>query len=161
MLNAGLQINVPQCGTIPQHKRRQLGFDVDLADGLFTMPLERWEALQSKTDAILSAWNGCVLARVIASLVGIIISIRLAWGPVTQFNSRHLYALVNDAPILNWWLAVSEEVASELLFWLQLPRLRFDADIWPSSRGCRFASQPTQTISDGGAHHGWSLGPCS
>ena len=83
MFNAGLQINVPKRGTIPQHKRCQLGFDVDLAEGIFTVPLERWEALQSKTDAIMSARNGRVQASVIASLVDTIISIRLAWGPVT------------------------------------------------------------------------------
>ena len=135
MFNSGLQINVPKCGTIPQHKRRQLGFDVDLAEGLLTMPIERCEALQSKTDAIMSARNGRVQARVIASLVGAIISMRLAWGPVTQLYSRHLYAIINDVPTLNWWLAVSEEAASELLFWHQLPRLRFDADIWPSVEG--------------------------
>jgi hypothetical protein len=135
MLNAGLQINVPKCGTIPQHKRRQPGFDVDLAEGLFTMSLERWEALQIKTDAIMYARSGCVQARVIARLVGNIISMRLAWGPVTQLYSRHFYALINDVRTLNWWLAVSEEAASELLFWHHLPRLRFDADIWPSVEG--------------------------
>jgi len=132
MFNAGLHINVPKCGTIPQHKRCQLGFDVDLAEGLFTMPIERWKALQSKIDAILSTRNWCVQARVIASLVGTIISMHLAWGPVTQLYSRHLYALINDIPTLNRWLAVSEEAASELLFWHELPRLRFDAEIWPS-----------------------------
>ena len=114
---------------------RQLGFDVDLAEGLFTMPLERSEALQSKTDAILSARTWRVQARVIASLVGTIISMRLARGPVTQLYSRHLYALINDVPTLSWWLAVSEEAASELLFGHHLPRLRFDADIWPSAEG--------------------------
>ena len=30
---------------------------------------------------------------------------------------------------------MSEEAASELLFWQQLPRLRLDADIWPSVEG--------------------------
>jgi hypothetical protein len=90
MFNAGLHIHVPKCGTIPQHKRRQLGFDVNLAEGLFTLPLERWEALKSKTDAILSARNGRVQARTVASLVGTIISMRLAWYPVTQLYTRHL-----------------------------------------------------------------------
>ena len=30
---------------------------------------------------------------------------------------------------------LSDEAKSELLFWQQLPRLRFDADIWPSLKG--------------------------
>jgi hypothetical protein len=102
MCNAGLQINVPKCGTIPHHKRRQLGFDVDLAEGLFTVPLERWEALQSKTNAIMSARNGRVQARVISSLVGTIISMHLARGSATQLYTKHMYALINDVTTLNW-----------------------------------------------------------
>ena len=36
---------------------------------------------------------------------------------------------------LNCWVTLTEEARGELLFWQQLPRLRFDADIWPSLKG--------------------------
>ena len=63
------------------------------------------------------------------------ISIRLAWGPVTRLYSRHIYVLVHSAPCLNYWVVFSEEARSELLFWQQLPRLRFATDIWPCLTG--------------------------
>ncbi len=34
-VRVGLRINVPKCHTLPGHQRRQLGFDVDFADGKF------------------------------------------------------------------------------------------------------------------------------
>ena len=36
---------------------------------------------------------------------------------------------------MNYWVTLVEEARGELLFWQQLPRLRFDADIWPPLRG--------------------------
>ena len=34
---------------------RQLGFDVNMAEGKFRVPVDRWEALRSLTDSIFSA----------------------------------------------------------------------------------------------------------
>jgi hypothetical protein len=64
-------------------------------------------------------------------LTGTVISMKLAWGPVTELYTRHMYALINSAFFLNSWITLTEEARGELLFWQQLPRLRFDADIWP------------------------------
>ena len=36
---------------------------------------------------------------------------------------------------LNRWVTLSEEARGELLFWQELPRLRFESDIWPSLKG--------------------------
>ncbi len=55
----------------------------------------------------------------------------MVWGPVTQLYSRHIYVQVHSVPFLDCWVVLSEEARSELLFWQQLPRLRFEADIWP------------------------------
>ncbi len=35
----------------------------------------------------------------------------------------------------NCWVPLSEEAVNELLSWHQLPRLRFDTEIWPSQKG--------------------------
>ena len=121
---------------------RQLGFYVDMAEGKFRVPVDRWEALQTLTDSILSARGGRAQARKLASLAGTVISMRLTWGPVTQLYSRHIYVLVHSVPYLNCWVVLSEEARSELLFWRQLPRLRFAANIWPclSGRSIRVAT---------------------
>ena len=81
------------------------------------------------------ARGGRVLARKLASLVGTKISMRLAWGPVCQLYTRHLYALLNTVWSLNCWVPLSEEAVNELLFWQQLPRLGFETEIWPSQKG--------------------------
>ena len=39
--------------------------------------------------------------------------------------------LVNSVFSLNCWVRLSEEARGELLFWQQLTRLRFEAEIWP------------------------------
>ena len=132
---AGLQINKEKCCRTPSQQIRHLGFDVDLAAGKFSVPSDKWEALKASVDALLTARRGRVQARTVASLVGTVISMRLAWGPVSQLYTRHLYALINSVVSLNCWIVVSEEAANELLFWQQLPQLRFVADIWPCTKG--------------------------
>jgi hypothetical protein len=131
----GLIINVPKSQRVPTQRLRHLGFDVDLAEGLFRIPEDRWQQLLSTVNSILSARGGRVQARKLEVMVGQVISMRLAWGPVTQLYTRNLYALINSICSLNCWLTVSEEAVGELLFWQQLPRLRFEALIWPSMKG--------------------------
>jgi hypothetical protein len=133
--DACLIINVPKCQLDPALCLRQLGFDVDMGKGKFRVPIDRWEALKPKTDAILSARGGRMQARKLSSLTGTIFSMKLAWGPITQLYTRHLYALINSVFFLNCWVTLSEEARGELLFWQQLPRLRFESDVWPSLKG--------------------------
>ena len=91
---------------IPLLARKHLGFEVDLGAGYFRVPADRWEALQFSTDALLMAKGGRVLARKLASLVGTVISMRLAWGPVCQLYTRHLYALLNTVWSLDCWVSL-------------------------------------------------------
>ena len=114
---------------------RQLGFDVDMGEGKFRVPVDRWEALHAKADGIIAARGGRIQARKLSSFMGTVISMKLAWGPVTQLCARHLYALVNSVFFLNCWVTLTEEARGELLFWHQLPRLRFESDISPSLKG--------------------------
>ena len=53
--SAGLIINVPKICLAPALVLLHLGFDVGMAEGKFRVPVDRWEALQSLTDSILSA----------------------------------------------------------------------------------------------------------
>jgi hypothetical protein len=76
-----------------------------------------------------------VQARKFASLVGTVISMKLAWGPITQLHSRNLYHNLNNVLFLNCWIIINDEALNELHFWNDLRRLRFESDIWPSSSG--------------------------
>ena len=110
--SAGLIINVPKYYLTPSLMLRQLGFDVDMAEGKFRVPVDRWEALQFWNDSILSAKGGRVHARELGSLAGTMISMRLAWGPVTQLYSRHIYVPVRSVPYFNCWVVLSEEAGA-------------------------------------------------
>ena len=132
---AGLSINWDKSDNIPLQERVHLGFLVNLAEGLFKVPITRWESLHKDIDYILNSHNGRVQARKLASLVGTIMSMKLAWGPVTQLYTRNLYPIINDVVSLNCWVPVSDEALNELLFWKDLPRLRFDSEIWPLASG--------------------------
>jgi len=43
--DAGLIINEPKCNLDPALCLRQLGFDVDMGEGEFRVPVDQWEAL--------------------------------------------------------------------------------------------------------------------
>ncbi len=122
LVRAGLRINVPKCHTLPAQPRRQLGFDVNFAEGKFRVLVDRWHALIASVDAIVPARYGKVQARRLASLTGTVMSMHLSWGPVTQLYTRHLYALTNSVISLIFWVTLTEGAMSELLFWQGLRR---------------------------------------
>jgi len=132
---AGLWINVPKCHSIPAQQRRQLGFDVDFAQGKFQVPADRWEALKVSASVLRSARNGRMQARNLARLTGTVVSMHLSWGPVNQLYTRHLYALINSVLSLNCWVVLKEEASNELSFWHGLPRLAFEGSILPPTAG--------------------------
>ena len=107
--DAGLIINVPKCQLDPAFCLRQLGFDIDMGEGKFRVPSDRWEALHFATDALLIARGERVNARELASLTGTVISMKLVWGPVTQPSTRHMYALINYMLSLNYSVVLSKE----------------------------------------------------
>jgi hypothetical protein len=136
-IRAGLMINVPKCHSIPAQQRRQLGFDMDFAQGKFQVPADSWEALRCRPMYSVLQERGRVKARSLARLTGSVISIRLSRGPVTQLYTRHLYALINSRSVvsLNFWAVLTEEAINELSFWHGLPRLEFEGSIWPPTAG--------------------------
>ena len=76
--DACLIINELKCHMEPALCLRQLGFDVDIGESKFRVPMDRWEALQVKTDRILAARGGRIQARKLSSFTGNMISMKLA-----------------------------------------------------------------------------------
>ena len=113
---AGLVINVPKCQLDPAMCLRKVRFEVDMGEGRFRVPTDRWKALQSLVDSILSARGWRVQARKLASLAWTVISMKLAWGPVIQLYSMHIYMLVNSVFSLNYWKSLSEEARKSFSF---------------------------------------------
>ena len=92
---SGLPPKNIKSGMIPIVERRHLGFDVDLDTGHYGVLADRWEVFHIPTDALLMARGGRVQARALASLIGAVFSMRLAWAPVYKLYTRHRYALIN------------------------------------------------------------------
>ena len=101
IVRAGLRINVPKCHTLPAQKRRQMGLDVDFADGIFRVQIDRWEALHESVEGLVGRLHGRVQASRMASLTGTVISMHLSWRPAMQLYTRHLYALISSMRSLN------------------------------------------------------------
>jgi hypothetical protein len=60
---------------------------------------------------------------------------KLAWDPITQLYTRNIYHILNNVPSLNRWVTIDNEALNELPFWKDLPRLRFEPDMWPCTNG--------------------------
>jgi hypothetical protein len=130
-----LTINWEKSDGTPLQELIRLGFVVNLAEGLFKVHIRIWETLKALFGLIISSKGVRVQARKLASLVGTVISMKLAWGPITQLYTRNLYHILSNVLSLNCWITINDEALNELHFWNDLPRLRFESDMWPSSSG--------------------------
>jgi len=135
MRRAGLTINWDKSDDTPKHGRSHLRFDVDLANGLFKIPIARWEALREDSAAMLKSKGTRVHARKLACLFGTVISMKLAWGPITQLYTRNIYHIQNNVPFLNCWVTLDDGAHNGVFFGKYLTRLRIESDIWPCTNG--------------------------
>ena len=83
------------------------GFQIDLALGVIQIPDEKLAALQHVLKQARSVVG--TPARNIASIVGRIISLCFAIGPVCRFMSRSLYAVLESRHSWNDCLLLSHE----------------------------------------------------
>ena len=108
---------------------------IDLALGKIEVPQEKLAALQQ------SLYQACQMAlmpaKQLASIVGRIISMGLAIGPVIRFMTRSLYAGLETRQAWCELLGLSPEARAELRFWLASLAEYITQPIWhsPSARG--------------------------
>ena len=72
-----------------------------------------------------------ILAKVLASAIGKIISMSLALGPVTRFMTRSLHTILNSRSSWCTQLRLSAEVKQELSSWLASNSQFNGQDLWP------------------------------
>jgi len=73
-----LTINWEKSDGISLQERIHLGFSINHAEGLFKVPIRRWEALKELVECIVFSKDVRVQARKLASLVDTVISVKLA-----------------------------------------------------------------------------------
>ena len=93
LVSAGFVLNRQKSKLEPQRVGSWLGFVLDLANGKYFVPKEKITKLVRCIQDIGPI--DLIRARSLASIIGQIISMSLAIGPVARLRSRALYDVLN------------------------------------------------------------------
>ena len=153
---AGFVAHVTKSIWKPTQRLQWLGFVVDLSKGQIEVPEDRIAALRVKLQEICQ--SRLVSARNLASVVGSLMSMSLAIGPVARFMTRSMYTLLETR--LSWWelLEITPEAKDELEFW-QTSLAEYNCQpIWHSPSAVRVVYSDASDTGYGGfvVEHG----PC-
>ena len=132
---AGLVANSSKCCWEPAQQCSWLGFNIDLAQGKIAVPQVKLSNLHVQLQQAIQ--NSELHAKYLASIIGKIISMSVAIGPVTRLMTRSLYGLLNTRQAWCDMLAVTPEARAELEFWLCEIAKFNGQDIWPSPSAVR------------------------
>ena len=115
LTKAGFVAHPEKSQWIPTQRLVWLGFVIDMAVGQIEVPEDKLLATKELAAKILSMPQ--IPARLLARLVGKIISLGLAMGPISRFMTRSLYALLESRAAWCDCLILSTEARTELEFW--------------------------------------------
>ena len=135
LMKAGWVYNETKSVWAPTRRLQWLGFDLDLGQGCISVPAKKVESL--KTNLVLALKQPNLRAKFIASLVGKIISMGLALGPVARFMTRALYSVLETRRAWCDILSVPPEAREELLFWVESLQEYNSQPIWHSPSAVR------------------------
>lgn len=93
-----------------------LGFILDLRAGVIRVPPRRIDGLRERID-LVTRQKSAVMARHLAGLVGTIVSMGLALGPVSRLWTRAMYRDILSAEFWSQRIALSPEALREVQFW--------------------------------------------
>ena len=139
LAKAGWVYNGLKSNWQPTRKLEWLGFDLDMGQGCISVPLRKIGML--KAMLTMAVKQTTLKAKFIASLVGKIISMSIALGPVSRFMTRALYALLETRGSWCEFLAITREAQEELLFWVECLQDYNAQPIWhsPSALRCVYS----------------------
>ena len=102
-----------KCIWIPTNHISWLGFNLDLAKRRISVPDNKISALYKQLEEAVQ--RETIPARYLASIIGKMISMSLALGPVARLQTRSLYAVLNSR---TWCqsLIITHEAKMELGF---------------------------------------------
>ena len=161
---AGFRANTEKSIWQPTQRLQWLGFVLDLAHGHIEVPQEKLDSLLTMLTQATRTTK--LSARFLASIVGRIISMGLAVGPVSRFMTRSLYAVLESRQAWCGMLTLSEEARSELEFWSTSLADYKAQPIWQSPSAVRVVYSDASDTGYGGyvVEHGhyeaygqWSL----
>ena len=145
---AGFVVNAEKSVWDPNKDMEWLGFRIDLAKGEFTVPEHKLVKLKSHLQEALR--SQVMPARMLASLIGRIMSMSLALGPVTRLMTRSLYATLNSKVAWCQRLSLTPAAREELTFWFNEVSKFNGQDIWPKPSAVRVVYSDASATGFGG-----------
>lgn len=129
---SGLTINLSKSHLDPSTLQRSLGFWVNTDLGTFSVPEDRWVAMQTVIRRLLGAGKGS--ARLVATAAGHASSMGLAVGQATRLFTRDMHALIAEHPGWDTVRPLSPGAVVELKFWSRMTRTDMCSPIWRDAR---------------------------
>ena len=135
LASAGWVENQAKCNWEPAQQRIWLGFEVDLQEGIVSVPQGKLENLHVELEYAKEC--EVLHAKRLASLIGKLISMSLAIGPVTRLMTRSMYSLLNTREAWCDSLTITVEAHKEIEFWCSEIERVNGQNIWPSPSAIR------------------------
>ena len=153
---AGFVVHPTKCIWDPTQRLVWLGFVIDVALGRIEVPQEKIVSLQGLLRQVRLVRY--VQARKLASIIGQIISMGLAIGPISRFMTRRLYALLESRQAWCEQLLLSSEARDEIVFWEECLSEYKSQPIWHAPSAVRVVYSDASETGYGGyvVEHG----PC-
>lgn len=145
---AGFVFNIEKLIWDPRNCLKWRGFQIDLGKGKFKVPQCKLDKLKAQLCEVEKAQS--VPARCLASLIGKIMSMALALGPVTRLMTRNLYVVLNSKTAWCQRLVLTPEAVVELNFWVHEITNFNGQHIWPQPSAVRLVYSDASSTGYGG-----------
>ena len=157
LASAGLIANEQKSQWEPEQRLIWLGFEINLHESQLFIPQTK---LTDTCELLKSLCHKRVIpARLLASMIGKIVSMSLALGPITRLMTRGMYAVLNTRVSWCQQLALSAEAKSEMMFWQNKMNLFNGQDLWPKPSAVRVVYSDASNTGYGGytVEHGGQI----
>ena len=149
LVRASLTINLIKSCFTPSKIADWLGFLLDFSAGIISVDEGKLAALIEHIQVLIA--NGPIVsARSLASVIGQVIAMGRAIGPLTRMFTRHLYAVVNTRQSWCSRVVLSAKVIEELRFWKVNIRKVNGCSMWFASSAVRVAYSDASSCAYGG-----------
>ena len=154
---AGFITNSSKCNWKPSKCGAWLGFDIDLEQGCVLIPQDKITDLQVRIKQVVERAH--VGAKQLASIIGKIVSMSLALGPVARLMTRNLYALLNTRAAWCHELRITSDALMEFQFWNQEIEKFNGQNIWQTPSAIRVVYTDASDTGYGGytVEHGCQI----
>ena len=120
LMRYGLLISESKCSWGARRVLEWTGFVFDTVSFKLWVPQDKLERAVSKVEGLIRASRALVAVRDLASVAGLIGSLRLAMGEVVRFNTRAMMMRVAEVTDTQGWgvkVMLGDRVTEELAFW--------------------------------------------